>query len=107
MENGKTDAAVRLLRDERAAATETRAALIVKRVHSLGVKNFNDGTVIRVTKTYDSATTYTYLAYKVNDKWYVTGSAKRRSDDEFEEFLAERGGFERFEINYESWTLLS
>lgn len=99
------DEAVKLLRDGREAERLRRAELIVKKVKTLDIASFPVGSWVAFSKSFGGDHAYSYLALKVNnsagvDGWYVTGRTGSLTDEEFEEFLADNGGFDTFgEVN--------
>jgi hypothetical protein len=101
----RTDRAVELLQEERLTEkqeiAEAKARVIVDRVKALHVVQYEHGVVVQVTKRLGDRD-YTYVALRVvvgtASYWYVTGSAGRLSDLDFEEFLVNHDGFTDFKV---------
>lgn len=97
------DEAVRLLREGREAERVRHAELTVQQVKALDVASFASGTVVRFIKSFGMEKQYTYLALKVDVDsgralWYITGTGGAKTNEEFEEFLADNGGFDAFDM---------
>lgn len=92
------DEAIKNLREFRATVASQRAWAIGDQVRALSVNTFTNGTKVQFTKYFGGEKCYDYLAVKCDGHWYVTGTIGRKTSDEFEELLAESGGFESFEI---------
>lgn len=97
------DYALEMLKEQRDSASKERAAAIVAAVKQLHVDEMSPGTKVSFVKRFSGEREYTYLALKVEQKngdqfWFVTGDDDYRTNERFEELLAERLGFEDFQV---------
>lgn len=104
------DYALQMLQEQRDSASKQKAAEIVQRVKQLHVAEISPGTKVTFTKKFSGDKAYTYLALKVDDEkagqlWFVTGRERGLTNERFEELLAEKLGFERFELLFPSVAL--
>jgi hypothetical protein len=97
------DYALQMLQEQRESASKDRAAEIVARVKQLHISELSVGTKVEFVKRFSGNKAYTYLALKVHnemlgmDLWYVTGKEASLQNEAFENFLAEKLGFESFQ----------
>ena len=95
-----TDAAVELLKAHHSEVELALAQDTVNRVLNLNIAGIADHTAVMFEKRFSGSISYTYLALKVitdgKTRWYITVMKEVMTDEEFEQFLASRLGFERF-----------
>jgi hypothetical protein len=99
------DYALSMLQEQRESESKARAAEIVARVKLLHIAELSVGTKVSFVKKFSGDKAYTYLALKTHDiiggigmdRWYVTGKSDKYTNEEFEELLAEKLGFESFQ----------
>jgi len=107
------DYALEMLREQDESASKARAAEIVQRVKNLHVDEMSVGVRVSFVKKFSGSKEYTFLALKTHDiidgigmdRWYVTNRRGALTNGEFEELLAEKLGFENFELLYPSASL--
>lgn len=101
------DYALEMLREQRESASKDRAAEIVAQVKALHVDEMSPGTKVSFVKRFSGQREYTYLALKVHDErsdhagedlWFVTKRTNPLTNEQFEELLAEKLGFEDFTV---------
>lgn len=92
------DYALQMLNEQRESESKARAAEIVARVKQLHVDELSVGTKVEFTKRYSDDKAYTFLAVKTDAGWFTTGRhVVALTNEEFEELLAEKLGFENFQ----------
>lgn len=100
------DYALEMLQEQRDSASKERAAQIVAAVKTLHVDEMSIGTKVSFVKRFSGSKEYTYLALKTHDvidgigmdRWYVTGKSGKYTNEQFENLLAEKLGFEDFQV---------
>lgn len=107
------DYALQMLREQEESASKARAAEIVAALNNLHIDEMSVGTRVSFVKKFSGSKAYTYLALKTHDVidgvgmdwWYVTNRKGGLTNGEFKELLAEKLGFESFEVLYSSVSL--
>lgn len=103
-ERNGVDYALNMLQEQRDSASKERAAEIVAAVKTLHVAEMSIGTKVSFVKRFSGDREYIYLALKVanqiggEERWYVTGKESPLTNERFENLLAEKLGFENFQI---------
>ena len=100
------DYALEMLQEQRDSASKERAAQIVAAVKTLHVDEMSIGTKVSFVKKFSGSKEYTYLALKTRDtvdgvntdRWYITGKSGKYTNEQFENLLAEKLGFEDFQV---------
>jgi hypothetical protein len=99
----EVDYAKQMLLEQRESESKARAAEIVAHVRQLHVDELSPGTMVSFVKRYSGDQEYTFLALKVvseklgGQRWYITNRDGARTNEQLEELLAEKLGFESFQ----------